>query len=132
MSRENVEILRAAFEAWNRGDLDALLDLWGEEAGFYLLRAQLEGRPYRGHEGLRRFVAELAEEWTDVRFEIDELRDTGEHVVGSGRFRARGRTSGLDLDVPLGVIGTVRSERIVYGRMFSDPAEFLKAVGLRE
>jgi ketosteroid isomerase-like protein len=132
MSQEDVEIVRAAFEAWNRGDLDALLALWGEEAEFYPLRAQLEGRPYRGHEGLRRFVAELADEWGEVRFEIDELRDAGGQVVGSGRFRARGRTSGLDLDVPVGLIGAVRNERIVYGRMFSDPANALEAAGLTE
>jgi ketosteroid isomerase-like protein len=92
----------------------------------------LEGRPYHGHKGLSRFVAEIGEEWRDVRFEIDELRDAGEHVIGAGRFRARGRTSGLDLNVPLGVIGAVRNERIVYGRMFSDPAEALEAAGLRE
>ena len=132
MSQENVETARAAFEAWNRGDFDALLSLWSEEAEFYPLRAQLEGRPYNGHEGLRRFVAEIAEEWRDVRFEIAELRDAGEHVIGSGRFRARGRTSGLDLNVPLGVVGTVRNERIVYARMFSDPADALEAAGLRE
>jgi ketosteroid isomerase-like protein len=132
MSEEQVRIVRAAFEAWNRSDFDALLSLWSEEAEFYPLRAQLEGRPYDGHEGLHRFVAEIADEWSDVRFEIDELRDAGAHVVGSGRFRARGRTSGLDLNVPLGVIGTVRNERIVYARMFSDPAEALEAAGLRE
>ena len=63
MSQENVEIVRAAFEAWNRGDFDRLLSLWSEEAEFYPLRAQLEGRPYHGHKGLRRFVAEIGEEW---------------------------------------------------------------------
>ena len=127
MSQEHVEITRAAFEAWNRGDLDALLSLWSEEAEFFPLRAQLEGRPYHGHEGLRLFVTEIAEEWRDVRFEIDELRDAGEHVIASGRFRARGRTSGVDLNVPLGVVGTVRNERVVYARMFSDPNEALAA-----
>ena len=132
MSQAPVEIVRAAFEAWNRDDLDALLGLWGEDSEFYPLRAQLEGRPYRGHEGLRRFVGELAEEWREVRFEVDELHETGEQVVGSGRFRARGRTSGVDLNVPLGVIGAVRNERIVYGRMFSDPADAFEIAGLRE
>jgi len=132
LSEQQVTVARAAFEAWNRGDLAALLSLWSEEAEFYPLRAQLEGRPYDGHEGLRRFVAELAEEWRDVRFEIDELRDAGEHVVGSGRFLGRGRTSGLDLNVPLGVVGTVRNGRIVYARMFSDPAQALEAAELRE
>ena len=35
MSQENVEIVRAAFEAWNRGDRDAWLAAWDEEAEFY-------------------------------------------------------------------------------------------------
>ena len=28
MSQENVEVVRAAFEAWNRGDMDALRELY--------------------------------------------------------------------------------------------------------
>jgi ketosteroid isomerase-like protein len=51
MSEANVEIVRAAFEAWNRGDFDRLLSLWSEEAEFYPLRAQLEGRPITGTRG---------------------------------------------------------------------------------
>ena len=72
----------------------------------------------------------MTEEWQDVRFEIQETRDAGEHVVGIGRFRARGRASGVDLDVPLGVVTTIRGDKIVYLRMFSEPAQALEAAGL--
>ena len=133
MSQENVEIALAAADAWNRGDREAWLALWDEEAEFYPLRAQLEGgERYRGREGLTRFIAQMTEEWQDVRFEIQETRDAGEHVVGIGRFRARGRASGVDLDVPLGVVTTVRGDKIVYLRMFSEPAQALEAAGLSE
>jgi ketosteroid isomerase-like protein len=96
------------------------------------LRAQLEGGAYRSHDGLRRFIDEMFEEWDGVRFEVDEIRDAGEQMVGFGRMRARGRASGVELDVPLGVLGVVRSERITYARFFSDPADALEAAGLRE
>jgi ketosteroid isomerase-like protein len=132
MSQENVEIGLAAIDAWNRGDREAWLALWDEEAEFYPLRAQLEGESYSGHEGLERFLAELTEEFEEVRFEIEETRDAGEQVVGIGRFRARGRASGVDLDVPLGVFTRVRRGRIVYTRFFSEPAEALEAAGLPE
>ena len=46
MSEENVEIALAAVDAWNRGDREAWLALWDEEAEFYPLRAQLEGESY--------------------------------------------------------------------------------------
>jgi ketosteroid isomerase-like protein len=130
MSQENVEIALAAVDAWNRGDREAWLALWDEEAEFYPLRAQLEGHPYWGHEGLDRFLADVAEEWEEVRFEIDEAREVGEHVVGTGRFLARGRASGVDLNVPLGVLTKVRRGRIVYARFFSEPAKALEAAGL--
>jgi ketosteroid isomerase-like protein len=132
MSQGNVEIVRAAVEAWNRGDRETLMALWDEEAEFYPLRAQLEGEVYWGHDGMDRFLAAMAEEWENVRFEIAETRDAGEQVVGVGRFLARGRASGVDLDVPLGVITRVRHGKIVYARFVSEPAEALEAAGLRE
>ena len=70
MAQENVEIVRAAIDAW--------ISAWDEQAEFYPLRARLEGHAYHGHDGLRRFVAEMAEEWEEVRFEVDEIRGAGE------------------------------------------------------
>ena len=58
MSQENVKLALAVADAWNRGDHEAFLALWDEEAEFYPLRAQLEGKSYRGHDGLERFVVE--------------------------------------------------------------------------
>ena len=116
-----------------REDLQrSLVALWDEEAEFYPLRAQLEGESYLGHDGLMRFVAELTEDFEEVRFEIEETRDAGEQVVGIGRFRARGRASGVDLNVPFGAVQRVRRGKIVYTRLFSEPAEALEAAGLSE
>jgi ketosteroid isomerase-like protein len=132
MSEENVEIALAAVDAWNRGDQEAWLALWDEEAEFYPLRAQLEGESYSGHDGLMRFLAEMTQDFEEVRFEIEETREAGEQVVGIGRFRARGRASGVDLNVPLGVLQRVRRGKIVYIRFFSEPADALEAAGLSE
>jgi ketosteroid isomerase-like protein len=134
MSQENVEIALAAAATFNRGDREAFLALWDEEAEFLPLRAQLEGKAYRGHGGLERFFTEMAKEWGDsVRFEINETRAVGDQVVVSiGRFRARGRASGVDLNVPLGVFTRVRNGKVVYMRFFSEPADALEAAGVRE
>ncbi len=132
MSQENVEIALAAVDAWNRGDREAWLVLWDEEAEFYPLRAQLEGESYSGHDGLTRFLAEMTQDFEEVRFEIEETRDAGEQVVGVGRFRARGRASGVDLNVPLGVLTRIQRGKIVYTRLFSEPADALEAAGLSE
>jgi ketosteroid isomerase-like protein len=130
MSQENVEIARRAFESWNRGDIEAWVEAWDEEAEFEPMRAQLEGDAYRGHEGLRRFVAEMSEEWDEVRFEVDEIRDGGEHLVAIGRVKARGQASGLDLDVPLALVGSIRGEKILRSRFYATTEQALEAAGL--
>jgi ketosteroid isomerase-like protein len=79
-----------------------------------------------------RFLAEMTQDFEEVRFEIEEARDSGEQVVGIGRFRARGRASGVDINVPLGVFQRVRRGTIVYVRFFSEPAEAFEAAGLSE
>ena len=132
MSEENVNLGRLAFDAWNRGDYDAWIDAFDGECEFWPLRAQLEGRPYRGHDGLRQFADDLTEEWEHVRFVLSEARDAGNQVVALAQIEARGRASGAELHIPIGVVATMRAGKIVEARMYSDPAEAFEAAGLEE
>jgi ketosteroid isomerase-like protein len=116
MAQESIEIARAAIEAWNRSDFDAWIGAWDERAEFHPYGCSVEGRAYHGHDGLRRFVAEMAEEWEQVRFEVDEVRGAGEQVVALGRVRAQGRASGVERGVPLALVGVVRDKKVVYSR----------------
>ena len=50
-------------------------------------------------------------------------------MVVLGRLVARGRTSGVDLDVPIGHLWELRDGEIVRMRTFSDPDEALRAAG---
>ena len=116
MAQEGIEIVSAAIDAWNRSDFGAWICAWDERAEFHPFARSVEGRAYHGHDGLRRFVAEMAADWEQVRFEVDEIRGAGEQVVATGRVRARGRASGAERDVPLALVGVVRDEKVVYAR----------------
>ena len=116
IAQENVEIARAAIDAWNRGDLDAWIGAWDERAEFHPFARSVEGRAYHGHGGMRRFVAEMSEDWRGVRFELDEIRGAGVQVVALGRLRARGQTSGVERNAPLALVGVVRDKKLVYAR----------------
>ena len=116
MAQKSIEIVRAAIDAWNRGDLDAWIGAWDERAEFHPLCAPSKRRAYQGHDGLRRFVAEMPEGWGQVRFEIDEIRGAGEQVVALGRGRAREQTSGVERDAPLALVGVVRDKKLIYAR----------------
>ena len=132
MSDENVELARRVIDTWNRGDYGAWIEVFDSDCEFRPLRAQLEGQPYRGHDGLRQFVHDLSQEWEQVRFALNYVHDVGDQVVVLARFHARGRASGAEVDIPIGVVGKVRAGKIAEAQMFSDPDEALKTAGLRE
>ena len=84
MSQANVEIVRRVYETFaQRGEprirQDAVDDLWHEDARLYpwlLGGGALEGTVYEGHKGILRFYSEKTDDtWSDLRFELVELRD---------------------------------------------------------
>ncbi len=99
------------------------------EAELNPLRAQLEGNAYRGHDGVRQMLADLAEDWTFVQMDAEDFREADDQVVMLGRLRARGRASGMDLDVPIGVVWTLRDGKVLRKRTFSEQGDALRAAG---
>lgn len=59
--------MRRAFEAWNAGDLERMLEMVHDELEFLPLRSQLDGAAYIGREGVRQFASDAAEEWEYLR-----------------------------------------------------------------
>jgi ketosteroid isomerase-like protein len=74
--------------------------------------------------------ADFEDDWEDLRIEIDELHDAGEEVVALCRVRARGRASGVDLDVPIAILWRLRGGKVIFGRTFSEQIDGLRAAGL--
>jgi ketosteroid isomerase-like protein len=130
MSARNVEVIRQLFEAFNARDLDAMLERLEPQAELHPLRAQLEGKAYRGHDGLREMLADFDEDWEYVQVDPEELRDTDDTVVVLGRLRARGRASGAELDVPMAFLWRLRDGKAAYAETFSEPEDALRAAGL--
>ena len=56
---------------------------------------------YRGHEGVRRWWANLNATFEEFEASIDQVRDEGDVVMALGRLRARFR-SGHHLDTEVG------------------------------
>ena len=132
MSRGNVEIARRMYDAYAQGDFDATFSCLDPEIEF----SQPVGEPgagiYHGHAGVRQAMTRWAGAWDDYRVQIEGLVDLGEHVLARTRHHGRGKSSGLEVELQIFQLLTLRDNRIVRMRMYYDEAEALAAVGPRE
>ncbi|HTQ68634.1 MAG TPA: nuclear transport factor 2 family protein [Solirubrobacteraceae bacterium] len=133
MSQENVAIVRAAFDAYNRRDLDAQLELATED--YVLLPAvagSVETSGIRGRDGLRRYFEMIDETWEGFRINADDVRDLGERVLAIGHTEGRGRGSGAAVDSPYAAIFDFRDGKWWRAQGYLDHDEALRAAGLEE
>ena len=70
------------------------------------------------------------EDWKDLQLQLDDLYEGEGTAVAVGRLIARGRVSGVDLDVPLALSYEFRDGRISKIQTHSDPAEAFAAAGI--
>jgi ketosteroid isomerase-like protein len=82
-----------------------------------LTGALVEGRPYRGHEGVKAYFGDLAEPESDVV--ADRFINAGDLVLVLGRIHAIGRGSGVEIETPATWVWRLRRGRAVYMRVDS-------------
>jgi ketosteroid isomerase-like protein len=133
MSEENVEIARKILDAGNRRDTEAILQYADPEIELQsAIIGGAEGNTYRGHQGIRDWIAESDAAFEELRMEHEEFRDLGDDVLLIGRLHARGRESGVEIESAIAWLTTFRGGRIVRARGYLDPKEALEAAGLSQ
>jgi ketosteroid isomerase-like protein len=132
VAESNVDLARRTFEAFGERDIAAVLDLMDEEVEFLPPTATLTrgGEPYRGHEGIVRYLDDVGRVWKELRVFPSEYRDLGDCVVALGRIHARG--GGMIIDRPTGWVWRMRGGKIWWGRVYSTQEEALRSVGLQD
>jgi ketosteroid isomerase-like protein len=82
MSQENVEVVRAAVEAWNAGDMDALRDLYDPDVIGRAPEGWPEPGPDVGREAVMRELERLHEAWDANTLEpISDFIDAADRVA---------------------------------------------------
>jgi ketosteroid isomerase-like protein len=135
MSQANVESARRAFDAFNRGDLDALFQEADTDAVYHLsLPAMFGGEAtvIRGSDELREFYGDLMDAFAEFQIEISDIRDLGERVFAVGQLRASGKESGAEVDSPIAYVVQYRNGKVLRVNDYFDPNEALEAAGLSE
>jgi uncharacterized protein len=134
MSQENVEIVRGAYDAFNRAGVDEFLEHLHPDAEYDITAAigPYAGM-YYGRTAIRHFLAEYFESWEYVRMEPEELIEADqEHVVVLLHMHMRGKGSGAAVDAHPTNVWTVRGGKAVRIAVYNDKAEALEAVRVTE
>ena len=131
MSQENVEIVRAAIHAWNRGDWEAALKDAAPSFEFDFSRSVGPGRAVYSLDQMRGYFHEFVEPWESLRLEADEFIEAGEHVVMPNTLHAKGR-DGIEVQARAAWVWTIRDGSIARLCFYQERQEALEAVGLSE
>jgi|SRR5215211_3221211 len=134
MSEENLNVIRRAFDAYARDEIDAVLALCSED--IVITQApEVPGVPaqQRGHDGVLEAFGLWPEQWDEFHIEIERmLADPGDYVVLATRQRGRGKQSGVEVDAEFMFVFAVRDGRIAEWRIFLDEKQALAAAGVGE
>jgi ketosteroid isomerase-like protein len=133
MSHENVEVVRRAFEAFDRGDMEGVVADFGPHFE-YVATGAIPGvrGVYRGTEGYRRFLEAFVGEFDDVHVKTPEFVEAGDQVLVSVTIRGRGKRSRAETSWSFWLLWQVRDGKVVRGQGFTSRDEALAAVGLLE
>jgi ketosteroid isomerase-like protein len=131
MSEENVEIVRAAIDAFNRGDWDAILDASTPDVEVDMSRAVGPAHGVYGREQMVEFWTEFTAHWESYRLEPTELIEMGEHLVVPWTLRAVGR-DGIEVEARVNWTWTIREGMIARVAYYPTREAALEAAGLSE
>src|SRR5947209_2627101 len=120
MSRENVEIMRALMEAFNRRDGEGFGALLDNDAEIVPVRAALEGTVYRGPDAAAQYCAAVDESWDNLEWEVQQIRDGGDWVLALGRIRGGGRGSGVAIDARAGWVARFHDGLVTTFHTYAD------------
>ncbi len=121
-----MERIKAGFEAHNRGDLDAMVELYAPDVVFETL---LLGT-HHGNEAIRTIYAENQKTMAGYDVVPVELIDAGDKVVAVAQAVGAGSTSQISVDDAFAFVFTFKGERVIREQAFRNKEEALEAAGL--
>jgi ketosteroid isomerase-like protein len=130
---ENVATLEVLYDAINRADLEAILELQAENVEWHgpHVFPDLTG-PHRGHDGVRAYAARISDAWEEFSIRAERFVELGNRVLVLTRERGRGRLSKIEVQSrPTAHLWTLDDGHVVRFEVFWDREEGLRAAGVR-
>lgn len=124
------QLVADLFDAFSSRRLADVLSLLTDDVVFVPMTAQITqaGEPYRGHDGMRRYIADVEAQWTELTLRPTQIKAAGNAVVALGLVSGRGAAGSFE-GAPTTWMFKFRGERVTHIQIFSDAAYVLEALG---
>lgn len=138
VSKENVELVRAALAAWREvdcgnADLQELTTFFAPDGAWDLgtFSGWPDQREFRGLDEFLQFREAWAEPYDEWSYEVDEIHDAGGHRVVA-TFHQRGRLRGSDswIEQRYAIVYTIEGGMIQHAQVYVSADEALEAARL--
>jgi uncharacterized protein len=129
MSPEDLATVRDAYDAFGRGDMDALERLLHPEIEWRTTPEVPFLGTYKGLDEFLRGMNEWTESFDELTTQIEDFIDAGEHALVYHRMHGRGRDSGAEVDLAIWQVVSVRDGKLVRMYDFIDRDEALAVAG---
>jgi ketosteroid isomerase-like protein len=128
MSDADVQRMREAAAAFNRGEIDPILAAFHEGCEVHNVLV-MGGGPYRGHEGVQEWMRDIRETFGRFQIEVEDVLEAPRGVLALCYLNAEGTSSGLQLRQPAGHLADFEDGRIRRLRVFLDHSAAREAAG---
>jgi ketosteroid isomerase-like protein len=133
MSQENIEAVERGYRLLAVGDVEGIAPMLDPHFELRpVLAGATEGAVYRGVDGLRQYVSDMAQTWERFDQIPERFIDSGDEVIVVVRVETKGRGSGIELSQRTAVHFTFRNGKLLRGVGYTDVTSALEAVGLTE
>lgn len=125
------ELAREGFEAFNRGDVEAVLGMLSPDVEVHSVAEVGEEGTYHGREGYLEWTRIWLDAWDAFHIELVELEEVDEeNVLVHSRQRGRGKGSGLEVEQEGVYLFTVRDGLVVRLHLYATREQALEAIRL--
>jgi ketosteroid isomerase-like protein len=129
----NVELVRRAVDAFQRGDLEGVLAEAREDFEIFLPRNLPNSGTFHGRDGYFTWIGQWLDAWDDFSVEIAEMQPAGErHVVATMRQSGLGKGSRIPVEMEIAYMWEVRDGRLAALHLYPSSEEAMQVAERRE
>jgi ketosteroid isomerase-like protein len=125
---DDVERLRGAYQAFNHGGIEAILERLAPEIQVRDRESSPDRQTRYGKEGIKQLFDSYMEAFDALHLEPEEFIDAGDQIVVSLHQRLRGKGSGAEVAGRIAHVWTMRDGAVVRLRIFRDKESALEAL----